>query len=264
MENLSSFKALILGVIQGITEFLPISSSAHLLLFSNLLNEGKPLPLFYNVALHFGTALAILFYFRKDWVKMLKSLKSYPSQNKNQKLLFNLIIGSIPAAVIGLSLKDFIEATFHNTLSIILPLGIVGILLWLTDYLHRGRKDLYKLTGLQALLIGLGQTCALIPGVSRSASTIIACRLLNLTKMDAARFSFLLGTPVMMGAALLHVKDFYLNLNNPGLYVGFFSSFFVGLASIHFFLKLISRFGFFAFALYRVALSLLLSKLYLF
>ena len=264
MDGLSYLKTILLGIIQGITEFLPISSSAHLLLFSDFLNKGKSIPLFYNVALHFGTALAILVYFRKDWLQIMFSLKKYPVVDKNQKLLLNLIIGSIPAAIIGLSFKNFIEKHLHNTYTIILPLGIFGIVLWLIDSKTKEKKNLYELKRGQAFLIGLGQTLALIPGVSRSAATIVVCRLLNLSRLDSARFSFLLGTPAMFGAAFLERKEFYLNIGSPEFHLGLLSSFFVGLISIHFFLKIISHFGFFAFAFYRVLLSLFLSFLYFF
>ena len=161
-------------------------------------------------------------------------------------------------------MKDYIESTFHHTSSVIIPLIIVGIVLWLTDFLSKKKSNLAQLSSKEALLIGFGQSIALIPGVSRSASTIIVARVLGLDKVDSARFSFLLGTPVMLGAAALHFNEFYQNLYQPALYSGLFTAFFVGLISIHLFLKIITRFGFLSFAIYRVILGLILAKIHLF
>lgn len=265
MNQLSNLQAIFLGILQGITEFLPVSSSAHLILFSQL-NNKVALPLFYNVALHFGTVLAILLYFVKDWAKIISSFFKVKNLNKeqikNKNIFLNLVVGSIPAAILGFSFKSMIEKNFHNPVSLILPLAAVGLLLWLTDRSQNQKKSLYQLTMKDSFLIGLGQSLALIPGVSRSASTIIVCRLLNVTRQDSAKFSFLLGTPIMIGASLLHIKDFYLSLQLPQFYIGLISSFVVGLISIHFFLKFLIKFGFLAFAIYRLMLALVIFILF--
>lgn len=260
MTDFTSFEAFLIGALQGVTEFLPISSSAHLILYSYFKGEGS-LPLFYNVALHFGTALALLVYFAKDWLRLLFSLTKKSPQKKdkeNRKLFFNLVIASLPAGLLGLSFKNFIEKNFHAPSSLILPLGLFGILLWFVDKKNKQTKKLHQMSLKEAFFVGVGQSLALIPGVSRSASSIIACRFILLSRKDAIRFSFLMGTPIMLAAALLHLGDFSRNYYLPQFYIGFLSSFFIGLLSIHFFLTFFVRFGFLAFALYRVALALVL------
>ncbi len=258
MESSSIAYSILLGIIQGITEFLPVSSSAHLILISSMVN-GKALPMFLNVSLHFGTLLAVLIYFFDDWWKILKGLKLFiinkQKTYEQQVLLPALIMGSVPAGVVGLLWKDPIEEFFHNPKSVILPLILVGLLLWLVDKKSRTNRSLKSLTITDGIKIGLAQVCALIPGVSRSGATIVAARALSFKREDAARFSFLLGTPAMGGAALLHARGFIENIGNPAFIVGIITSCVVGLGAIKFFISFINRFGFFAFALYRTLLA---------
>jgi undecaprenyl-diphosphatase len=257
MEQTGILHAAILGFLQGISEFLPISSSAHLLL-ANWFMSGKALPLELEVALHLGTFVALLVYFHSYWIAILEGLwrKFRYSEDSfvSSKLFPALIIGSIPAALIGVWGGHIIEELFYNPLSIVIPMGLVGILLWLIDSYAPSRKDLKKLTYKDAFLIGITQAFALIPGVSRSGATIIGGRLLGLEKKDAVEFSFLLGTPVMFGAALLHAKGILSYIGSPIFYVGVSVSFFVGYLTIKYFIQFISRFNFLIFALYRVAL----------
>ncbi len=251
----------LLGIVQGITEFLPVSSSAHLIIVSKLFN-GDTLPLSLNVALHFGTLMAVLCFFYKDWSNILHACyrraiykeKSFLSDT----MFVGIIIGSIPAATIGLLFKDQIESYFHHPRSTIVPLALVGVLMWWVDKKMSKEKALDQLSIPHCLYIGFAQTLALIPGVSRSGSTITCARLLGYDRQESARFSFLLGTPAMGGAALLHFNDLTASLSDPVFYAGITSSFIVGMISIKVLLDLLKKFGLFGFAVYRVFLAVLL------
>ena len=177
-------------------------------------------------------------------------------------LLPALLLGSVPAAVIGLSARKQIEALFHNPLSVAVPLFLVGFLLWWVDKVAPSDRSLPELSLKDGVLIGLAQACALIPGVSRSGATITAARALGMDRSGAARFSFLLGTPAMGGAALLHWRDFLVSWHQPGFLLGVLTSFLVGCLAIRFFLGFIQKFGFLAFALYRAAVALCLIWLF--
>ncbi len=246
--------AVLLGVLQGITEFLPVSSSAHLIVISWLM-DGKPLPLALNLALHAGTLLAILLYFWRDWWSIATALFARVTTGKRSfaadTLLPGLIIGSIPAAVFGLLFDDKIEAVFHHPATVVLPMATIGWLLWYVDRKMPHEKTGLDLTIKDALLIGIGQACALIPGVSRSGSTLIAGRLRHINRGDAARFSFLLGAPVTGGAVLLHAKDLIQHITDPVFIVGFFCSLITGCFCISVLLRFLRKFGFAAFAIYR-------------
>jgi undecaprenyl-diphosphatase len=253
--------AIVLGIIQGISEFLPISSSGHLIIFSNL-TSGKSLSLALNVALHFGTLLAILIFFKKDWFKIFSSVKEFATERKksfeSHVLLPALIIGSIPAAVVGLAFKDQIESYFHSPMVVAIPLILVGIVMVFCDKFFASDKPLKSLTLKDGVIIGLAQAVALIPGTSRSGITISAGRALRFSKIDAARFSFLLGTPAMGGAFLLEARDILDYITDPVFYVGIISSFFVGLLTMKFLFKFLQKFGFLGFAIYRIAIALII------
>lgn len=251
--------AAILGVIQGISEFLPISSSGHLIIVSWFMN-GEPLPLTLNIALHLGTLLSVLVYFWKDWLELSKALIQYATSKETnfytKSLLPSLIVGSIPAAVIGLTAKDSIELWFHRPQSVILPLALVGIILWWVDLKTAQSRQLKQLTIKGALIIGICQAMALIPGVSRSGATITAGRLLKFNRKDAAKFSFLLGTPAMFGAALLESKAMLHHSMDPSFLIGIASSFLTGCITIKFLLNIVEKYGFLSFAIYRVIIAM--------
>ena len=264
---MSSLAIIVLGVIQGFTEFLPVSSSAHLIVFSWALG-GKPIPLSLNVAFHFGTTLAVLIHFRQDWWRLAFGSFSFLRGNRDVEstgaasLLLKLIIGSIPAGIIGLLFKDEIERWLHHPLAIVIPLIIVGFGLWLVDRHCRSGRDIDALSKPEALGIGFAQMLALIPGVSRSGSTIMMARWLNLGRLEAARFSFLLGTPAMLGATALHIPAL---LNGEDIWTtltAVISAFLSGMLAISLFLKFISRFGFLSFAIYRLVLAIAIVAAY--
>jgi undecaprenyl-diphosphatase len=259
MDTVSTTHAIILGVLQGIAEFLPISSSAHLIVASSLLG-GRTMPLSMTVALHLGTLGAVLIYFWKDWLNLAKALWARLFEGKksfeSDSLFPGLILGSIPAAFFGLLWEEQIEAYFHNPLSVVLPIAIIGVALWLVDKKAPATRNINDVSLRDAFLIGLGQACALIPGFSRSGSTILAARLLKFRREDAARYSFLLGTPAMGGAALLEGKRMLAFAADPALYAGIAASLLTGCICIGFLLRFLRRFGFFAFAVYRIAFAL--------
>lgn len=252
----------ILGLVQGITELLPVSSSAHLIVVSQFLS-GRPLPLALNVALHVGTVLAVLAYFYQDWLAMgraiIRRVTSGTRSFGSDVLLPALVLGSIPAGVIGLKYHKLIEEKLHHPAVVIVPLALVGVLLWWSDKYRPGDRHLEQLTIKDGIVIGIGQAFSLFPGFSRSGSTIIAGRLLGFARPDAARFSFLLGTPAMFGAALLEMREILAFLTDPVLYVGVAVSFVSGCLAIAFLMKFVRNNGFFWFMIYRVALALVIA-----
>ncbi|NRA64455.1 MAG: undecaprenyl-diphosphatase UppP [Pseudobacteriovorax sp.] len=261
MEFFDWIYAVVLGVVQGVSEFLPISSSAHLIAVSWLFN-GVALPLTLNIGLHLGTVCAVLFYFRLDWVRIIRAFFDF-GRTESYRFEFRclipgLIVGTIPAGVIGLLFKDDIEAIFHNPSSLIAPLAIIGIVLWLVDAKSPSKRTLSSLTVRDALIVGVFQACALIPGTSRSGATITGARFLGLSREDAARFSFLLGTPAMLGAAVLESSNILDSLSNPVFYIGFVVSAVTGIITIHYLLKFVKHFGFLVFAIYRILIALIL------
>lgn len=251
-------QAVILGIVQGIGEFLPISSSGHLIIVSWLMS-GKTLPLTLNIALHVGTLLAVIVYFWRDWIVIIRNVLSRvlsgTTSFESQVLFPGIILGSIPAGVVGILWNDKIEQIFHNPLSVCAPLLLVGIALWQIDKRMPTKKSSSAITILDCMIIGAGQACALIPGVSRSGATILTARLRGIDRESAARFSFLLGTPAMGGAALLKYKDLLASAGDPIFYIGTAVSFVTGLLAIGFLLRFLRRFGFAAFAAYRAILA---------
>lgn len=267
MTDNHTFIAFILGFVQGLSEFLPVSSSGHLILISWLF-EGKPLSLTINIALHFGTLLSVLIYFRKDWAKLLtKSLARFFYRKRSfesDTLLPAILLGTLPAALLGISGKNLIESIFHHPLAVALPLFLVGFLLWMIDRKSPADRRLSSITIYEGLLVGFAQAFALIPGVSRSGATLCACRHLRFDRDSSAKFSFLLGAPAMAGAAILHLNDFLQVWNHPDFIVGVCTSFIVGCLTIKFFLHFIRRCGFLPFAIYRgfISLTILIFSLF--
>lgn len=253
---------IILAIVQGIAEFLPISSSAHLIIFRDVFNIGtditKDLELIFDVALHFGTLLAILIYFFKDWLKIIKEGITFKS-----KMLWYLVIASIPAALAGFLLEDIIDSVIRGNLLITsFALIIVGILLYYVDKKFESKKTEENITLKEALLIGTIQVFALIPGVSRSGSTIIMGRALNLTREGAAKFSFYLSAPIIFGAGLVTLlKDNNITKvteNAPYFVMGVLVSFITGLIVIGWLLKYIKKHDFLLFMWYRIAMAIII------
>jgi undecaprenyl-diphosphatase len=201
------FAAAVLGIVQGLTEFLPISSSAHLILVPWFLG-WKPEGLVFDVSLHLGTAVAILAYFWRDWLTLARELISgiatgEPLGNAQRRLAWFLIVGSLPAAIVGLLFEKHVERTLRSPLVTVATLVAIGAVLYISERRSKRQRSLEKFTWGDSIWIGLSQALALIPGVSRSGITISTAMLRDADRTSAARFSFLLATPVILGAGML-------------------------------------------------------------
>jgi undecaprenyl-diphosphatase len=259
---MTTLEIIVLAIIQGITEFLPISSSAHLILPSQLLGWNDQ-GLAFDVAVHVGTLLAVLLYFRKDVVELIiawfASLKGNKSANSN--LAWCIILGTIPAALVGLLLKDFIEV-YARSITVIATTTIVfGLLLGYADKYASQTKIIDQITFKNALIIGLAQAMALIPGTSRSGITMTAGLMLGFDRQSAARFSFLLSIPIIVLAGSyqglkLATGDEAVAWN--AIIYGTILSFISAYACIHYFLLWIERVGMKPFVIYRLLLGLIL------
>lgn len=261
MEILS---IIILGIIQGIAEFLPISSSAHLIIFRDLFGIGtglsENLNLTFDLALHFGTLLSIAVFFFKDFINMITKGFTKGIKDDEGKILWYLVIATIPAAIAGLLFEDVIENAIRgNFLIIALALGIMGIIIYMADRIGKTKNSIKKMSIKDAFLIGCSQVFALIPGFSRSGTTIAAGRTLGLNREDAAKFSFFLSAPVVCGALLLELLDktvWSLIIANLGTFIlGIVISFITGLLCIKYLLKYLQKHNFKIFMIYRLILS---------
>ncbi|MCP5463415.1 MAG: undecaprenyl-diphosphatase UppP [Deltaproteobacteria bacterium] len=265
---MSYFQSILLGIIQGLGEFLPISSSAHLVVLPWLIQFEDP-GLAFDVALHLGTLIAVLAYFWKDWWTLSKAslcytvLKQRDDETKRWfYLMLYLIAATIPAVVAGLLLKDLAETVFRHPLVITATMLGFGALLLYIDKKSRQQKDLQNMDLKNAVLIGLAQCFALIPGTSRSGATITAALALGFNRFEAARFSFLMSTPIIFGACLLHAKYFVNLYNDPIAIAGIVSAALVGFLAIKYLMKMVQRFSYAAFCYYRFAFGILVAVLY--
>jgi undecaprenyl-diphosphatase len=265
-------QAFILGIVQGLTEFLPISSSAHLILFPWFFGWTETLidTLTFDVALHAGTLLAILWYFFKDWIELARGFFRMIAKRKvedfQELLILYIILATIPAALIGLSLEKIIEESFRNPLLISLPLIAVSLLMIYAERRAPLFKLLEKMTLKDALAIGFAQALALLPGVSRSGITITTGLFRGYEREAATRFSFLLSTPAIAGAAILHLRHVFSGaaLQNWSIFaIGFFSSAVSGYIAIAFLMKYLRNHTLNVFAGYRLALAAFIILLYL-
>src|SRR5579885_2571756 len=225
----SEFHAAVLGVIQGLTEFLPVSSSAHLTLTPWLFGWNDP-GLAFDVALHMGSLLALLIYYRRDWLLIINGALS--GDQRGRRLFVLLVAASVPGAILGFLFEKQAETIFRSPLLIASALAVLGIVLWIFDRVMPMRRKIDEMTGLDALLIGLTQALAIIPGVSRSGSTITMGRVLSLEREYAANFSFLMATPIIAGAGLLESRKLFHNGLTLDVGLGFAASAIFGLLAI--------------------------------
>ena len=249
---ISQFQAIVLGIVQGLTEFLPVSSSAHLIIFPWLFGWDDP-GLAFDVALHLGTLLALLIFYWREWTNMILSIvRPDPA---SRRLLMLLIVASIPGALIGVMLEKQAETTFRSPVLIACTLAIMGIVLWVADVMGRESKTLGTLTFGDALLIGLSQALAIVPGVSRSGSTITTARILSVERADAANFSFLMATPIIAGAGLLEARKIIHGGIDAPMISGFIASAVFGLIAIAALVKFVRTRTYQPFAWYRIAVA---------
>ena len=257
MEPLHVF---FLGILQGLTEFLPISSSAHLML-TPVLMGWKDQGVAFDLAVHVGTLLAVVLYFRRDVYNLTRDGLSSLTQRRivGQGLMASyLVIGTIPAGLIGIFLLDAIGTSLRSVEIIFVTTLLFGLLLGWADWRPNRERPLASLNWKDALLVGLAQAVALIPGTSRSGATITAGLLLGLSREAASRFSFLLAIPVTALAAsvkLLEVASSDAAVDWMGFLLGGVVSFVMALTAIHFFLKWLNRVGMWPYVIYRVILA---------
>ena len=253
------FQALVLGIIQGLTEFLPISSSAHLSLAPFLFGWQDP-GLAFDVALHFGTLIAVLWFFRKEWVELTRAavgiLKTRNLDTVEKKRVVFLILATIPGAIGGLLLEEKAETVFRAPTLTAVALIVMGIILWAVDKFVSQSRPLERMTWVDALLIGTAQVVALIPGVSRSGSTITAGRALKLDRQSAAIFSFLMSMPITAAAVVLKAPD-VMKQGSLGaeVAVGIIAAGVSAWLAISVLLRYVSKHSYGIFALYRVILG---------
>ena len=272
------WQAIILAVVQGLTEFLPISSTAHLILFPWLFNWTDP-GLAFDVALHIGTLAAVLIYFFKTWVDLVfvglggnpmfgcltSSEKDRVQLSSQRKLFWYLVLATFPAALAGWALRDYIATSFRNPVIVGVALIVVAIPMAVGERLTRSTKDLLSVGLKDSLIIGIVQATALIPGVSRSGATLTTALFLNLNRHAAARFSFLLSTPIIAGAAL----KAFLDIGKEGIPSGMEMHFLagvivsgvVGYAAIAGFLRYLQFGTLKIFIYYRVVLGIIVLAL---
>lgn len=243
---MSLWDALILGVLQGITEFLPISSSGHLIIFEKLLGLRVEMLKSFDVAVHMGTLAAILIYFRRDILGLLKAVPGlfcpYCRQdNEYGKLILYIIIGTFPAVAAGVFLGDWIDFVFRDAGMVASAMIVVGIIFFAGEFVGKKlRKG--KLVWWKALFIGLAQAVALIPGVSRSGSTIVTGLFQGISRENSARFSFLLGAPVIFGAGIFTaLKSGVSDTEALPVLVGFSVSALAGFFAISFLMKFLKK-----------------------
>ena len=259
-ELLLSF---LLGLIQGLTEFLPISSSAHLL-FPTLLFGTDDLGLAFDIAVHAGTLLAVIYFFRTEIKLMIKSLISKNNNNDSRKVAYLLIIATFPIVMAGLLGTDFIKSNRNSIASIAyMNLLFAGFLLFAYKY-SSSSKSLIELTIAGAIFIGVFQVFALFPGASRSGTAMTAALLIGLNLKDSSKFAFLLAIPTIFGALVFLIGDLVLyetQINIISLVVGFLTSCIVAFLTIKYFLIFVEKIGMYPFVIYRILLGVLLLAL---
>ncbi|MAD28323.1 MAG: undecaprenyl-diphosphatase [Woeseiaceae bacterium] len=254
---------IILAIVQGITEFLPVSSSGHLVLVPKLIG-WKDQGIIFDIAVHLGSLGAVCIYFRGDIVKLFVSfskLLTFKVEKKSSDLLFLLLIATLPAAIVGFFSAEWIEMYARNPLVIAFTLCFYGLLMLIAD--KKGKKEvtISEISYSHALVIGLAQVLALIPGTSRSGVTMTAGLFLGMKRFDAAKFSFLMSVPVIILASVykllvIFLENIYVNWGE--LFLGMVVSMCVAYASIGFFMSVIQRVGFIPFFIYRMALSVII------
>ena len=259
---LDFLKAVVLGTIQGLTEFLPISSSAHLRIFPDLFGWGDPGAAF-TAVIQIGTELAVLIFFRKDiwrigstWAQSL--FRPELRGQLDARMGWYIVIGSLPIVILGVVLKDVIERDFRSLWIIGTTLIVLGVVLGVADRVSGNSRQIKQITLRDAMLMGLAQACALVPGVSRSGATISMGRFLGFEREAATRYAFLLAIPAVVGAGLFELREIPHGDNSYGwgpTIVATVVSFVVGYAAIAWLLRYVSTKSYLPFVIYRIGLG---------
>lgn len=256
------FQAIILGIVQGLTELLPISSSAHLAVFPWIFKWSE-IPESFDIALHFGTLLAISLYFIKDWISLIKGGFNQVVKKEKTfegKMFWYLVIATIPAGILSLILDKISERVFGGSmLPIAIALIVMGIVLYIVDKKAKSNTKYEDMTLLQAVLIGISQAiAAAFPGVSRSGITMTVARALGVDRESAAKYTFLLSTPIILAAVIFSLDAFVFDL---AFVIGVLSSFIVGIIVIKFLLDYLKKGSFKVFAIYRIIFGIIILSL---
>jgi len=268
------FKALLLGAVQGITEFLPVSSTGHLILFEHVLGVSQETyGLAFDAALHLGTLIAIVWFFKDVWRKLFFTMvrlvqssllhKNVPVNKDEKKLIFLLAVGTVPAVILGLLLEDVVNSVFRSPLVVAAALILFSFVLLYVEKVGRKYKDAQVLKITDALIVGFAQAIALIPGVSRSGITIASGMWRGLKREQAAYFAFLLSAPIVAGAGGKQIFDVFGEFLNQSLstldlmffLVGIISAAIFGYLTIKYFLRYIAKHSLYPFIVYRIVLG---------
>ena len=256
MMEITVFRAIILGAVQGLTELLPISSSAHLFIIPWLFNWGEIGD--FDVALHFGTLLAIGIFFFKDWIKLIRGGYEQVAKKKKTfegRMFWYIVFATIPGGIIGLLLDTFVGDALKKPVVIAIALIVMGIILYVVDKKAKANTSYENMTFKQTFLIGLSQCLAFIPGVSRSGITMTTGRAMGVDRESAARYSFMLSAPIVFAATVFKIKDFVFNIP---FVVGVLASFIVGIIVIKWLLNFLHKGSFKIFAVYRVIFGIII------
>ncbi len=247
------YQAIILGIVQGLTELLPISSSAHLYLIPWFFNWN--IPDAFDVALHFGTLLAIGLFFFKDWIELIKggyNLIIKKEKSVEGRMFWYIVLATIPGGIIGFVLDKYAEGFLQKPIIIAIALIVMGTILYLIDKYSKKEVEYKEMTLKQTFLIGLSQALAFIPGVSRSGITMTTGRALHIKREAVAKYSFMLSAPIVLAATILKIQEFQFNL---AFFCGVLASFIVGILVIKLLLRYLEKGSFRLFAIYRVIIG---------
>lgn len=246
------FQSLFLGAVQGLTEFLPVSSSGHLVLFQKIFGL-KEAPVFFDTMLHGATLAAVIFYLRKDILDILKNIQ------KNKKIIILIVLGTIPAVLFGLFFKDAIEKSFNSSWLLSAGFFATAGLIFLTKFFMAKGKDFSGIKRLDALIVGVFQALSILPSVSRSGATIASGIFMGIEKQAALKFSFLLSIPAILGAIVLQVSDINKVSSGEIFYsaIGFLPAMLLGFWSLKFLDKYVATAKFSLFAYYCVFIGIL-------
>ena len=253
---MSILLAALLGLVQGLTEFLPVSSSGHLVVFQNWLHEEHT-PVVFDLVLHIGTLLPIVWVYRETLIELINGVVSKPLAQENRLALW-IVLGSVPTAMIGLAFEDLFEQIFQTPKMVASAFFVTGSFLFATQYLSEGTRDEQGMTWKDALVIGAVQGLAITPGISRSGSTIAIAMLLGLKRDLAAKYSFLLSIPAIVGGFILKADELTLDASTlPSLGAGLVVSAVSGLFALKILLKLVNSGDFSKFSYYLWAIALI-------
>ena len=265
---MSYLHALILGIIQGLSEFLPISSSGHLIIVPYLFGWDYQ-GLDFDVALHFGTFLAIIIYFWRDWILIISRAIKIDEKTKDDvvidlpdNLFWVILVSSIPAATIGYFFDSTIEKSFRSPLLVATLLIIFALILLSADKFSKNLTKIKAIGYRKGMIIGAAQAISLIPGVSRSGITTSAGLFLNLSRKDATRFSFLLATPAIFGAFLFTLKDYSVSTLSPEFFLAVVTSATTGFLAIKYLLAYLGKHSFLPFVIYRLVIAAIVAIVY--